>query len=76
MVEKYKLMKYIRLQHELTYARWDEGSGKWNLRIRRPRFPRDVNDAMDGVPRDSEASPASDTYTPVDDEFEEFPTQG
>ena len=72
MVEKYKLMKYIRLQHELTYARWDEDSGKWNLRIRRLRFPRDVNGAMDGVPRDSEASPASDTYTPVDDEFEEF----
>ncbi|ETW86440.1 hypothetical protein HETIRDRAFT_58532 [Heterobasidion irregulare TC 32-1] len=47
VVEKYKLTKYIRLQHELTYARWDEGSGKWSLRIRRPRFPHDFEDTAD-----------------------------
>jgi hypothetical protein len=34
IVEKYKLMQYIRLRHELTYAAWDEDAGKWRLRIR------------------------------------------
>ncbi|KAH9841071.1 FAD/NAD-binding domain-containing protein [Rhodofomes roseus] len=35
VVEKYKLMPYIKLQHEVLHARFDEPSGKWNLRIRR-----------------------------------------
>ena len=37
IVEKYRLMRYIKLQHELTYARYDEQNGKWILRIRRPK---------------------------------------
>jgi hypothetical protein len=35
IVEKYKLMKYIRLRHELTHAEWDENAGLWRLRVRR-----------------------------------------
>lgn len=35
IVEKYKLMKYIRLRHELSHAAWDENAGRWRLRIRR-----------------------------------------
>jgi cation diffusion facilitator CzcD-associated flavoprotein CzcO len=34
IVEKYKLMQYIRLRHELTHATWDEDAGNWRLRIR------------------------------------------
>ena len=30
-------MKYIRLEHELKHAEWDEASGKWHVRIRRLR---------------------------------------
>lgn len=36
IVDKYKLMRYIKLEHELVHARYDEGSGKWHLRLRRP----------------------------------------
>jgi len=35
VVEKYKLRKYIHLQHELTHARFDEATAKWVVRIRR-----------------------------------------
>ncbi|KAI0293370.1 FAD/NAD-binding domain-containing protein [Multifurca ochricompacta] len=33
IVDKYKLMKYVRLGHELTHAAWDEEAGVWRLRI-------------------------------------------
>ncbi|KZT07847.1 FAD/NAD-binding domain-containing protein [Laetiporus sulphureus 93-53] len=36
VVEKYKLMRYIKLQHRVVHARYDEPTGKWHLRIRRP----------------------------------------
>lgn len=36
VVDNWKLMRYMRLQHELVYARYDEPSGKWFLRFRRP----------------------------------------
>lgn len=39
VVDKYKLMRYIKLQHRVVHARYDEPSGKWHLRIRRPRDP-------------------------------------
>lgn len=29
-------MRYIKLQHELIHARYDEPTGKWHLKIRRP----------------------------------------
>jgi cation diffusion facilitator CzcD-associated flavoprotein CzcO len=35
-VDKYKLMRYIKLQHELIYARYDDHTAKWHLRLRRP----------------------------------------
>jgi cation diffusion facilitator CzcD-associated flavoprotein CzcO len=35
IVDKYKLMNYIRLRHELTHAAWDEDAGLWRLRVRR-----------------------------------------
>ncbi|KAI0275484.1 hypothetical protein BC834DRAFT_52657 [Gloeopeniophorella convolvens] len=33
IIQKYKLMRYIRLQHELTHAAWDEEAGVQRLRI-------------------------------------------
>ncbi|KAI5115440.1 hypothetical protein M0805_005525 [Coniferiporia weirii] len=36
VVDKYKLMRYIKLQHELIHARYNEESGKWHLKLRRP----------------------------------------
>ena len=29
-------MRFIRLEHELTHAEYDEKTGKWHFRIRRP----------------------------------------
>lgn len=37
VVEKWKLMPFIKLEHELVHARYDEPSGKWHVWIRRPR---------------------------------------
>ncbi|THH13673.1 hypothetical protein EW146_g6563, partial [Bondarzewia mesenterica] len=70
VAEKYKLSKYIRLQHELTHARWNETSGKWELRIRRPRVPRNVDNRLDGIMKTIGTSPISNT--PANDIFEEF----
>ncbi|EMD35979.1 hypothetical protein CERSUDRAFT_115926 [Gelatoporia subvermispora B] len=36
VVDTYKLMPYIKLQYQLVHARYDEPSGKWHLRIRKP----------------------------------------
>ncbi|KAI0030965.1 FAD/NAD-binding domain-containing protein [Vararia minispora EC-137] len=35
VVDKYKLMRYIKLRHELVGAAWDEVAGRWHVRIRR-----------------------------------------
>ncbi|KAL7277473.1 hypothetical protein ACG7TL_008394 [Trametes sanguinea] len=35
IVEKYKLKKYIKLQHEVIHAQYDESAGKWHVRVRR-----------------------------------------
>ena len=35
IVDKYKIREYIHLRHELTYAQWDQDTGKWTIRIRR-----------------------------------------
>ena len=50
VVEKYGLMRYIRLQHEILRADFDEVSGKWILKIRRPR--QDATSPADGHPTD------------------------
>ncbi|KAF8149231.1 FAD/NAD-P-binding domain-containing protein [Mycena galopus ATCC 62051] len=34
VVDKYKIRKYINLQHELTHAKWDAPSGRWTVCIR------------------------------------------
>ncbi|KAH8108598.1 FAD/NAD-binding domain-containing protein [Phellopilus nigrolimitatus] len=44
VVDKYNLMRYIKLQHELIHARYDEESGKWHLKIRRPVQGREAVD--------------------------------
>lgn len=36
VVSKYRLEPYIKLRHELTGARYDESTGKWNIRLKRP----------------------------------------
>ncbi|KAM5531996.1 hypothetical protein V8D89_014330 [Ganoderma adspersum] len=36
VAEKYKLMRFVKLSHEVTHATYDERTGKWHLRIRRP----------------------------------------
>ena len=34
VADKYGLRKYIKLQHEVIHAKWDEETGKWTVRIR------------------------------------------
>ena len=36
VVDKYKLMRHIKLSHEVVHARYDEPSGQWHVRVRRP----------------------------------------
>ena len=36
VVSRYKLEPYIKLQHELVNARYDEENAKWHVRVRRP----------------------------------------
>ncbi|THH05651.1 hypothetical protein EW145_g4642, partial [Phellinidium pouzarii] len=54
VVNKYKLMRYIKLQHELIHAQYDEDSGKWYLKLRRPVF-------------DSISPSADEQYETIDD---------
>ena len=35
VVQKYKLMRYIKLSHEITGARYNELTGTWHIRVRR-----------------------------------------
>lgn len=37
VVDKFKLRPYIKLHHRVTHAEYDEASGKWHLKIRRPK---------------------------------------
>ncbi|KAI0737196.1 flavin-binding monooxygenase [Daedaleopsis nitida] len=34
VVDKYKLMRYIKLNHEVVHAAYDEPTGKWHIRVR------------------------------------------
>ncbi|KAJ7082429.1 FAD/NAD-binding domain-containing protein [Mycena belliarum] len=34
VVDKYKVRQCIKLEHELTHAKWDAPSGKWTVRVR------------------------------------------
>ncbi|KAJ3480196.1 hypothetical protein NLI96_g8512 [Meripilus lineatus] len=60
VVSKYKLGPYINLQHELVHAKYDEDSGKWVLKIRRPKAQVDNGD-------DANANPASVEYEEFED---------
>ncbi|RDX43037.1 FAD/NAD(P)-binding domain-containing protein, partial [Lentinus brumalis] len=37
VVDKYKVMRYIKLTHEVVHARYDEATCKWHVRIRRAK---------------------------------------
>ncbi|KAH9932370.1 uncharacterized protein B0H18DRAFT_904183 [Fomitopsis serialis] len=45
-------MRYIKLQHRVVHARYDEPTGKWHLRIRRPPPP---NVTLESPPNEGEA---------------------
>ena len=36
-MDKYKLMRYIKLRHEVVHARYDEAACQWHVRVRRPK---------------------------------------
>ena len=36
-MDKYKLMRYIKLKHEVVHAQYDEAACKWHVRVRRPK---------------------------------------
>ena len=45
-------MQYVKLRHEILHARYDEGNGKWHLKIRRPGsggIPEEFEDMADVV---------------------------
>lgn len=60
VVAKYKLMPYIHLRHELVSARYDEPTGKWHVRIRRPLQP------------DAEGNSSADAFEEVEDTADMF----
>ncbi|KAI0644768.1 FAD/NAD-P-binding domain-containing protein [Trametes meyenii] len=51
IVAKHKLMRYIRLQHEVVHAQYDASAGKWRVRVRRPHpetgAPEEIEDNAD-----------------------------
>lgn len=49
VVDKYKLMRYIKLQHEVVHAQYNESEGKWHVRVRRPNPDT-------GIPEETEDS--------------------
>lgn len=34
MAERFDLMKYMKLRHEIVGAEWDEEGGVWNVKIK------------------------------------------
>ncbi|KZT12304.1 FAD/NAD-binding domain-containing protein [Laetiporus sulphureus 93-53] len=49
VVEKHKLVPYIKLQHRVLHARYEELTGKWHLRVRRPMFTDTADFLFTGV---------------------------
>ena len=35
VADKYKLHRYLKLQHEVVHAQYDEATAKWHLRVRK-----------------------------------------
>ncbi|KAI0721757.1 FAD/NAD-P-binding domain-containing protein [Fomitopsis betulina] len=58
VVEKYKLMPYIKLQHEVLDARYDEPTAKWHVRICR----RTGTDAQGAPTFDEEFTDTADVF--------------
>lgn len=71
-------MKYIRLQHELVDAKWDEETAKWILKIRRPKSlsfspPRSGTNGADGAGADNDVDGVNgDGRAGIEVEYEEF----
>ena len=49
VVDEYKLMRYIKLRHEVTGAAYDERTGKWTVRVRRTDPASGACDEFDDV---------------------------
>ncbi|KAH9888553.1 FAD/NAD-P-binding domain-containing protein [Cubamyces lactineus] len=49
VVHKYKLMRYIKLSHEITNARYDEPTGKWHIRVCRTHTTTGESEEFDDV---------------------------
>nr|VWO94428.1 FAD-binding monooxygenase BOA2 (EC (Botcinic acid biosynthesis cluster A protein 2) [Ganoderma boninense] len=47
VVDKYELMRYIKLSHEVIHARYDEPTGKWHVRVRRTETQEEFEDVAD-----------------------------
>ncbi|KAL1943924.1 hypothetical protein VTO73DRAFT_3742 [Trametes versicolor] len=47
VVDKYKLMRYIRLQHEVIHAQYDAAAGQWHVRVRRPNAETGVMEEIE-----------------------------
>ncbi|KAI8972557.1 FAD/NAD-P-binding domain-containing protein [Trametes punicea] len=47
LTEKYKLMRYIKLQHEVVHAQYDSAVGKWHVRVRRPNPESGVEEEIE-----------------------------
>jgi cation diffusion facilitator CzcD-associated flavoprotein CzcO len=54
VAEKYNLLPYIQFQHRLVHAQYSETTGKWNLRLQRPRSS--PGDSSDGSPNGNATS--------------------
>ena len=49
IVKKYKLESLIHLQHEMVGAHYEESTGRWHVRLRRPRLkcPGEFDEIVD-----------------------------
>ena len=47
VVDKYKLMRYIKLSHEVVHAQWDAPLGQWRVRVRRTDTQEEIEDVAD-----------------------------
>ena len=47
VVDKYKLIRYIKLSHEVVHAQWDAPLGQWRVRVRRTDTQEEIEDVAD-----------------------------
>lgn len=48
-MDKYKVRRFIKLRHEVLHARYDEPTGKWHLRICRPKAHSDELEEFEDI---------------------------